>query len=93
MSLLHEFYNFRCDFDDITNAYLIFYYVTVMQGHIGLHSITSAKYIQGWEFSHQFFERLARFLGVKERKSDSLMKRAKRSRRSFVMSDLSESLN
>ena len=61
--------------------------------HLVVNLITSANYIQSWEFAHRFFERFAHFLGVKERKSDSLVKRAKRSRRSFVMSDLSESLN
>ncbi len=47
---------------------------------------------QGWEFAHRFSERIARFLRKNERMSDSLKKTSDSLIRSFLVSDLSNSL-
>ena len=48
--------------------------------------------MQGWEFAHRFFERIARFLPKNKRMSDSLKKMSDSLIRSFLVSDLSDSL-
>ena len=48
--------------------------------------------IQGWEFAHQFSGQIARFLPKNERTSDSLKKTSDSLIRSFLVSDLSDSL-
>ena len=47
---------------------------------------------QGWEFAHKFSERIARFLQKNERMSNSLKKTGNSLIRSFLVSDLSDSL-
>ena len=47
---------------------------------------------QGWEFAHRFSERIARFLPKNERMSDLLKKTNNLLIRSFLVSDLSDSL-
>ena len=47
---------------------------------------------QGWEFAHRFSERIARFLPKNERMSDLLKKMSDSLIRSFLVSDLSDSL-
>ena len=49
-------------------------------------------YLKGWEFVHRFSERIARFLRKNERRSDSLKKTSDSLIRSFLVSDLSDSL-
>ena len=48
--------------------------------HTYTYPIQSLIYIRGWEFAHQFFEQTAHFLGSKEQKSDSLVKRGESNR-------------
>ena len=48
--------------------------------------------MQGWEFTHQFSKRIARFLPKNERMSNSLKKMSDSLIRSFLVSDLSDSL-
>ena len=48
--------------------------------------------IQGWEFAHRFSERIARFLRKNEQMSDLLKKTSNSLIRSFLVSDLSDSL-
>ena len=47
---------------------------------------------QGWEFAHRFFERIARFLPKNEQMSYLLKKMSDSLIRSFLVSDLSDSL-
>ena len=47
---------------------------------------------QSWEFAHRISERIACFLPKNERMSDSLKKMSHSLIRSFLVSDLSESL-
>ena len=47
---------------------------------------------QGWEFAHRFFERIDLFLPKNEQMSDSLKKTSDSLIRSFLVSDLSDSL-
>ena len=47
---------------------------------------------QGWEFAHRFSERITRFLRKNEQMSDSLKKMSDSLLRSFLVSDLSDSL-
>ena len=47
---------------------------------------------QGWEFAHLISARIARFLSKNERMSDSLKKMSNSLIRSFLVSDLSDSL-
>ena len=48
--------------------------------------------IQGWEFTHRFSERIARFLPKNERVRDSRNKMSDSLIRSFLVSDLSNLL-
>ena len=47
---------------------------------------------QGWEFAHLISERIARFMSKNERMSDLLKKMSDSLIRSFLVSDLSNSL-
>ena len=48
--------------------------------------------MQGWEFAHLISERIARFLSKNERMSDSLKKMSDSLIRSFLVSEMSDSL-
>ena len=54
--------------------------------------MVNPSFLQGWEFTHRFSERIARFLPKNQRMSDLLKKMSDSLIRSFLVSDLSNSL-